>query len=139
MVINVLNNIVKFIVFAVIVMLGWALYLSVTYKVNPSILTYGYKLIERNEIIILDSVIQLVETKKERERLIEIDKTMSLTLNKCRIAPISNIIDRFLAREHYYISYYSGDNSNNDEVYAKVYVYDSGDFAVSEVGKEWHH
>lgn len=133
-----LVNFIKAILFVFALALGWFFYFSLTYKVNPGLLVYGYEFIEMNEKKILDRVFELVQTQ-ERDKLMEVDRKYALTLNRCRIVPISNFIDRIRAREHYYVSYYSGNNSRNYEVYAKVYVYYDGSFLVSEVGKEWHH
>ncbi len=134
-----LANFIKAIFFVFVLALGWGFYFSVTYKVNPGLLVYGYEFIELNEKKILTRVFELVQAQEERDKLMDIDRKYTLTLNRCRIMPISNFIDRLRAREHYYVSYYSGNNSRNYEVYAKVYVYDNGSFSVSEVGKEWHH
>lgn len=134
-----LTNFIKVILIIFILALGWVFYFSVTYKVNPGLLFYGYEFIEINENKILDRVFEIVQAQEERDELMDVDIKYTLTLNRCRIVPISNFIDRLRSREHYYISYYSGNNSRNYEVYAKVYVYYNGSFSVSEVGKEWHH
>ena len=134
-----LANFIKAILFVFLLALGGGFYFSVTYKVNPGLLVYGYEFIEINEKNILNRVFELVRSQEERDKLMNVDRKYTLTLNRCRIVPISNFIDRLRAREHYYVSYYSGINSRNYEVYAKVYVYYNGSFSVSEVGKEWHH
>lgn len=138
MVIDVLAKFIKFTLVAFLLAFGWFFYFIITYKVNPGLVSFGYDIIKKNEKSILKSAINSIEEKFVIDNLEKLSKTEGLKLDPFSIVPITSVIDRFHARENYYILYYSGADTRNCELFAEVYVNYDGTFSVTDAGKVWH-
>jgi hypothetical protein len=118
--------------------LAFALYYSSSYKVDSSLVEFGYDVIINNQNSILDKATDLIEDSDFKKHINKVRIQEGVNLNSCKIVPVSSFIDRLRARESFYVTYYSGSDSRNLEIYILVYVYDSGDIFVYDTGKIWH-